>query len=56
MELQNFEKKNLEIRENFKVILGGAPVSREWVEECDADGYADSAVDAVKLVTELISK
>ncbi|MCJ7649090.1 MAG: corrinoid protein, partial [Candidatus Lokiarchaeota archaeon] len=45
--------KEREIRSKFKVILGGAPVSRKWVEECGADGYADSAVDAVKLVKEL---
>ncbi|MHA1670692.1 MAG: cobalamin B12-binding domain-containing protein [Promethearchaeota archaeon] len=45
--------KDRDIRSRFKVILGGAPVSRKWVEECGADGYADSAVDAVKLVKEL---
>ncbi|MHA1104249.1 MAG: cobalamin B12-binding domain-containing protein [Promethearchaeota archaeon] len=43
------------VRSKFKVILGGAPVSRKWVEECGADGYADSAVDAVKLVKDLFS-
>ena len=42
--------KERNIRSQFKVILGGAPVSRKWVEECGADGHADSAVDAVKLV------
>ena len=47
--------KDRDIRSKFKVILGGAPVSRKWVEECGADGYADSAVDAVKLVKELFS-
>jgi corrinoid protein of di/trimethylamine methyltransferase len=40
------EKK---IRDKFKVILGGAPVSKSWVEECGADGYADNAVSAVEL-------
>ena len=48
--------KDRNMRSKFKVILGGAPVSRKWVEECGADGYADSAVDAVKLVKELLSK
>ena len=37
------------IRDKFKVILGGAPVSKNWVEECGADGYADNAVSAVEL-------
>jgi corrinoid protein of di/trimethylamine methyltransferase len=40
------EKK---IRDKFKVILGGAPVSKSWVEECGADGYADNAVSAVEI-------
>lgn len=42
------------IRENFKVILGGAPVTPSWVEESGADGYADNAIDAVKLVKRLL--
>jgi corrinoid protein of di/trimethylamine methyltransferase len=44
------------IRNDFKVILGGAPVNPSWVEESRADGYADNAVDAVKLVKKLITK
>ncbi len=43
------------IRGNFKVILGGAPVTPSWVEESGADGYADNAVEAVKLVKHLMS-
>ncbi len=44
------------MRDNFKVILGGAPVTPSWVEESGADGYADNAVEAVKLVKKLINK
>ena len=40
----------------FKVILGGAPVTSAWVKECDADGFAENAIDAVKLVKSLIGK
>lgn len=47
-------EKNL--RDKFKVILGGAPVSRSWVEECGADGYADNAVSAVDLIKNLVGK
>lgn len=47
-------EKNL--RDKFKVILGGAPVSRGWVEECGADGYADNAVSAVELIKNLVGK
>ncbi|MFX0018472.1 MAG: B12-binding domain-containing protein [Promethearchaeota archaeon] len=42
------------IRDKFKVILGGAPVTKDWVNECKADGYADNAIEAVKLIKNLI--
>ncbi len=45
-----------EIRDNFKVIIGGAPVTKEWTEECNADGFAGCAVEAVKLVKNLLNK
>jgi len=44
------------IRDNFKVIIGGAPVTKEWTEECNADGFSGSAVGAVKLVKNLLNK
>ncbi|MBY8980401.1 MAG: B12-binding domain-containing protein [Candidatus Lokiarchaeota archaeon] len=44
------------IRNKFKVIIGGAPVTKEWTEECKADGFAGSAVGAVKLVKNLLNK
>ena len=45
------EKK---IRDKFKVILGGAPVTQNWVDDCGADGYAPSAIEAINLVKSLI--
>jgi trimethylamine corrinoid protein len=48
------EKKG--IRNKFKVIIGGAPVTKSWTEECKANGFASSAVEAVKLVKELLNK
>ena len=42
------------IRDKFKVILGGAPVTKNWVNECQADGYADNAIEAVKLIKKLM--
>jgi trimethylamine corrinoid protein len=41
------------IRDRVKVMLGGAPVTRAWVEECGADGYAENAVSAVELALKL---
>lgn len=37
------------IKDKFKVILGGAPVTERWVKECGADGYAENAIAAVQL-------
>ena len=50
--VETLEKKNL--RDKFKVILGGAPVSQNWTEDCGADGYAPSAIEAINLVKSLI--
>lgn len=41
------------IRDKFKVIVGGAPVSREWAETIGADGYGENAAQAVQLSKEL---
>ncbi|MBS7645742.1 MAG: B12-binding domain-containing protein [Candidatus Bathyarchaeia archaeon] len=44
------------IRDRFKVILGGAPVTEEWVKKVGGDGYAGDAVEAVKLVKRLLGE
>jgi trimethylamine corrinoid protein len=48
--------KERNLSEKFKVILGGAPISSTWVDECNANGYAENAVEAVKLVKSLLNK
>jgi len=52
--MELLKERNLENK--FKVILGGAPVTKAWVEECNANGFAENAVDAVKLVKSLLGK
>ena len=42
------------IRDKFKILIGGAPVSKKWVEEIGADGTAENAVSAVKLARKLL--
>lgn len=37
------------IRNQFKVIFGGSPVSEAWVRSIGADGYAESATEVVAL-------
>lgn len=43
------------IRDKVKVIVGGAPVTDEWAKEIGADGYAEDAPGAVKLVKTLLN-
>ncbi|MEW6239370.1 MAG: corrinoid protein [Chloroflexota bacterium] len=37
-----------------KVMVGGAPVTREWVQKIEADGYAEDAIGAVNVAKELM--
>jgi len=41
-------------RETVKVIIGGAPVNRNFADDIGADGYARDAADAIDLVRSLI--
>src|ERR1051325_8380735 len=42
------------LRDRVKVLVGGAPVTRRFAEEIGADGYSESAVDAVALARRVI--
>ena len=42
------------IREQVKVMVGGAPVSQEWTDSIGADGYAEDAVAAIELARRLV--
>jgi corrinoid protein of di/trimethylamine methyltransferase len=42
------------LRDQVKVMVGGAPVSRQWAQEIGADGYAEDAVGAVALARRLV--
>jgi trimethylamine corrinoid protein len=44
------------LRPRVKVIVGGAPVTRRWVEEIGADGYGKDASGAVALVQGLMHR
>jgi corrinoid protein of di/trimethylamine methyltransferase len=43
------------LREKVKVIVGGAPVTKDWASRIGADGYAQDAVGAVSVATRLVS-
>jgi len=42
------------IRDQVKVIIGGAPISQEWANTIGADGYAEDAVGAIRLAKRLV--
>jgi len=44
------------LRSKYKIIVGGGPVTKQYAEEIGADGYAENAVEAVKLVENLTQK
>ena len=41
-------------RDQYKVIVGGSAVTKEWADEIGADGYGETAYQAVELVNKLI--
>jgi 5-methyltetrahydrofolate--homocysteine methyltransferase len=41
------------LREQVKVMVGGAPVTESWAEKIGADGYAEDAISAVDLAKRL---
>jgi len=43
------------LRGRVKVIVGGAPVSREYADSIGADGYGEDASEAVRLVGRLLA-
>ena len=43
------------IRDQVKVIIGGAPVSTAFARKIGADGYSANATEAVTLVKELLA-
>ena len=43
-------------RDQFKVMVGGAPVTPEYAREIGSDGTADNAVAAVQLAQQLIAE
>lgn len=42
------------VRDQFKVIVGGAPITRDWADKIGADGYAEDASSTVKEANRLL--
>jgi len=52
--IQTFKNKG--IRDKVKIIIGGAPTSKEFADSIGADGWAENAVAGVKKTGELIEE
>ena len=48
--------ENQGLRSKIKVMVGGAPVTREWMAEIGADGYSEDAIGAVQVARQLLGK
>lgn len=46
---------DLGLRPKVKVMVGGAPVTREWADKIGADGYSGDALGAVALAKSLVA-
>ncbi len=51
--IQAFEDEG--IREDVKILVGGAPVTQEFAEDMGADGYGKDAIECVDMAKELIA-
>ena len=50
------ELKSAGLRDKYKTIIGGAPVTQRWADRIGADAYAHDASDGVKKLKELLMK
>jgi trimethylamine corrinoid protein len=50
--VQEFVKRKM--RDQYKLLVGGAPATDKWAQEIGADGYAPNALDAVRLVKKVL--
>ena len=50
--IESLEKSGL--RSSVKVMVGGAPVTRDWVQKIGADGYSEDAIGAVNVAKSLM--
>jgi corrinoid protein of di/trimethylamine methyltransferase len=49
------ELKKAGVREQVKVLIGGAPITQKYADEIGADGYSENAVGAVALAKKAVA-
>lgn len=48
------ELNNLNLRDKYKVMVGGGSISQEWADEIGADGFGKDAIEAVKVAKQIL--
>ena len=43
------------LRDQVRIVIGGAPITKSYADEIGADGYAEDASSAVRLVKEVLA-
>jgi corrinoid protein of di/trimethylamine methyltransferase len=46
--------EDIGFRSKVKVMVGGAPVTQEWVKQIGADGYSEDAIGAARVAKQLL--
>lgn len=52
--IEELDKEGL--RPRIKVMVGGAPITKDWAEKIKADGTSEDAIGAVQLAKKLVGK
>ena len=52
--IEEFEKAGF--RNKVKILIGGAPTTQDWADECGADGWGKDAMEAVKLALDRVKQ
>jgi len=48
--------REMGLKDQYRVIVGGGPVNQQWADQIGADGYGATATDAVSLAKELLAE
>ncbi len=44
------------LKDKYKTLVGGAPVTKRWAEKIGADAYCEDAADAIKFLNEWVAQ
>jgi methanogenic corrinoid protein MtbC1 len=51
-----YVKESDNLRDRFKILVGGGPVTQGWADKANADGYGDDAIQAVQRALALVGQ